>query len=486
MQEWKNTLLRGSNSDQREKYWTAFQKREAAVQASVEQLLEKLPQGSSRDLVSQFKTAHVNMGQGYAQGFSAFVDSGFDSAAGDAAVKGMDRAPAKLLVEASAAIKDRVKGSVILAQTSYDNAVRSSLVIFSGIALVGLLGAAWLARSVVRQIGGDPKHAKDAVERIASGDMSTPVSLKSKDATSLMASLEDMRVKLTGIVENVRESSSAVAKESTLIVTGSAEQGHRAKQLSESLGATASSMQDLSAAVAHNATIATQADQLSENASKVAYDGGRAVAEVVDTMRDIQESSKKVSDITTVIDGIAFQTNLLALNAAVEAARAGPEGRGFAIVAGEVRALAHRSADAANEIKKLITESVQSVQIGGKLVDQAGTTMDEVVSSIAQVKTLLKEINRGGVEQSSAVQRVDNAVNSMEQAIEQSSIAISENVSAAERLRSQSDQLNRGVEIFKLGSGSYEKSSDTTMAEVSENAAENDSLSDAEAFRRAA
>lgn len=450
VQEWKNTLLRGSNTKQREKYWAAFQRRETAVQTYIDQLLITLPANTaSRDLVEQFKAAHITMGQGYRNGFADFESNNYSSAAGDAAVKGMDREPARLLVEATESIAENVRQSLTNAESQYHSAMRLSLAIFSLIAILGFLGAAWLARSVVRQIGGDPSQALSAVFHIAEGNLSSAIPVRSGDKKSLMAALENMRTRLLDMVGQVRQSSVEIANGSSHIADGAADQSTRIDNLTESLKDTATSMNELSTTLEQNATNANEADHLAQQASEVAQKGGEVVAQVVETMQHINTSSKQISDITGVIDGIAFQTNLLALNAAVEAARAGADGRGFAVVASEVGALAKRSADAANEIKKLIGASVQRVERGGQLVDQAGSTMEEVVSSITQVTTLIGEISIASAQQNAAVQDVSNAVSSMDQATQQSARVVEESATSAANLRIQSDELANAVAQFQ-------------------------------------
>lgn len=450
VQEWKNTLLRGSNTEQREKYWSAFQRRETAVQSLISDLQSTLPAGDSRELVEQFKTAHQTMGQGYRNGFNKFVSDNYASSAGDAAVKGMDREPARLLKEAAGSIAESAQLSLVYAQQRYRSAIILSLIIFAVIALVGFLGAAWLARSVVRQIGSDPIEAMEAVHQIAGGDLSRAVPIRSGDDTSLMVALENMRVRLLKIVEQVRENSVEIAKGSVHIASGAEDQSSRIEKISGSLKETADSMAELNSTLEQNAANAKEADQLAHSASEVAQQGGQVVAQVVETMREINVSSQKISDIIGVIDSIAFQTNLLALNAAVEAARAGEEGRGFAVVANEVGALANRSADAANEIKQLIVASVERVDRGGQLVDQAGTTMGQVVSSITQVTTLVSDISSASAEQSSAVQQVSDAVARMDHAIQQSAEVVEESAVGAENLQLQSDGLVSVVAQFHL------------------------------------
>ncbi|MHB8949709.1 MAG: methyl-accepting chemotaxis protein, partial [Rhodoferax sp.] len=256
-------------------------------------------------------------------------------------------------------------------------------------AMIGALIAWALTRSITRQLGGEPDYASNVAREIAAGNLAVQVHVVSGDTTSLLAAIKTMRDSLAKVVATVRTGSEGVSTASSEIAQGNHDLSARTEQQASALEETAASMEELSSTVKQNADNARQANQLSMSASTVAVKGGAVVAQVVDTMKGINDSSKKISDIISVIDGIAFQTNILALNAAVEAARAGEQGRGFAVVASEVRSLAGRSADAAKEIKSLINASVERVEQGTLLVDQAGVTMAEVVSAIKHVTDLM-------------------------------------------------------------------------------------------------
>lgn len=451
VQEWKNTLLRGSNPAQREKYWTRFQAKQIEVGEQIDALLLKMADSDARVLVNNFKLAHQQMGIGYEQGFNAYTQSGNQSAIGDSAVKGMDREPAKLLYEAAAMLEEQVYQAVLAAQHSGSLAVRSSYIFLAAIALLGLVGAGWLARSLSREIGGDPKVALESIKRIADGDMSQPVPLNNGDTSSVMAGMEQMRQSLIGVITQVRLSSDQIAVGSAEISSSSSDQSHRIVELASSLEETAASMEELGSTVGQNAENAGKADKLAKNASMVAKVGGEVVAEVVNTMKEINTSAQQIVDIIAVIDSIAFQTNLLALNAAVEAARAADQGRGFAVVATEVRALAHRSSDAANEIKELINTSVERVEKGSQLVDKAGVTMNEVVESISCVTELMGNISLASSEQSEAVRQVGQAVNQMDQATQQSASKVEQSEVSATSLRTQSTELVAAMSQFQLG-----------------------------------
>ena len=450
VQEWKNTLLRGKELDQRDKYWTAFKTREQEVASLVGSLVERLEPGEAKALIQRFQAAHQAMGSSYESGFNAFVESGFQSAVADEVVSGMDRAPASLLAEAANYFEEKMREDIKHEQESFAPTMILSFSMLAVVCFFGLVLTGWLARSITRQLGGDPGAALDAVRRIAKGDMSTAVTLRHNDESSIMAGVEIMRQSLVSVVGQVRNSSDGIATGSAKIASSGAEQSGRIEQLASSIEKTAATVEQLGSTVAQNATNAEEANDLAQTASSVAQKGGSVVSEVVHTMHDINDSSQKIVDIIAVIDSIAFQTNLLALNAAVEAARAGEEGRGFAVVASEVRALAHRSSHAANEIKQLITDSVETVAKGGELVDKAGSTMNDVVSSIGRVTELMGDISHASLEQSTAVAEVGQAVSSMDTSIRQSTSMVQENAVAAASLRNQSGELVQAVSMFKV------------------------------------
>jgi methyl-accepting chemotaxis protein len=352
-----------------------------------------------------------------------------------------------------------VKESVAFAEESMTNFARLEaatlwveiLLLAFGAALLGGLGL-WIRGSVWRAVGGEPAKAAAIARAVTQGDLSVHVDVQQGDRTSIMAALGQMRVALSSIVSQVRSSSDNIATGSSEISQGNHDLSHRTEQQASSLEETAAAMEELSATVKQNADNARQANQLALGASTVAIRGGEVVGQVVHTMKGINDSSKKIADIISVIDGIAFQTNILALNAAVEAARAGEQGRGFAVVASEVRSLAGRSADAAKEIKGLITASVERVAQGTVLVDQAGATMTEVVSSIKRVTDIMGEISSASVEQSAGVAQVGEAITQMDEATQQNAALVEESAAAAESLSSQAEQLVQAVAVFTLDS----------------------------------
>ncbi|MCF8168497.1 MAG: cache domain-containing protein [Rhodoferax sp.] len=314
-----------------------------------------------------------------------------------------------------------------------------------------LLGVGYyISRGILGQLGGEPTYAAAVTQRIAEGDLAVSIDLKHPDQSSLLVAIAAMRDQFAAIVRQVRDGSEGVSTASAEIAQGNNDLSARTESQASALEQTAASMEQLSATVSQNADNARQANQLAQTASSTAVRGGEVVGHVVETMRGINDSSRKIADIIGVIDGIAFQTNILALNAAVEAARAGEQGRGFAVVASEVRSLAGRSASAAKEIKHLITDSVRQVEQGTTLVDQAGTTMAEVVSSIQRVTDIMGEISAASGEQSAGVSQIGEAVTEMDQVTQQNAALVEQMAAAASSLRSQAHALVEVVAVFKL------------------------------------
>ena len=333
-------------------------------------------------------------------------------------------------------------------QSSYDMA--RTLVI--GVLLVGIAVAVALGLWITRLITVPVGEAVQATREIAGGNLTVDVAAHSQDEIGqLLQGLTDMRDNLARVVAGVRRNAESVATASAQIATGNHDLSARTESQASALEETAASMEELGSTVRQNADNARQANQLALNASTVAAQGGDVVAQVVDTMRGINDSSRKIADIIGVIDGIAFQTNILALNAAVEAARAGEQGRGFAVVAGEVRSLAQRSAEAAKEIKGLITASVERVEQGTQLVDKAGETMTEVVAAIRRVTDIMGEISAASSEQSAGVAQVGEAVTQMDQVTQQNAALVEEMAAAASSLKSQAEDLVQVVSVFRLG-----------------------------------
>jgi len=319
-----------------------------------------------------------------------------------------------------------------------------------GLALTVVLGL-FIARTLTRAISGGVSYAASLTRKVAQGDLSSTINPNTQDEIGqLLQALRDMQGSLAQLVTRVRQGSEGVANASGEIAQGNSDLSARTESQASALEETAASMEQLGSTVKQNADNARQANQLAQTASTVAVKGGEVVTQVVDTMKGINDSARKIHDIISVIDGIAFQTNILALNAAVEAARAGEQGRGFAVVAAEVRSLAGRSAEAAKEIKTLITDSVNRVEQGNALVDQAGSTMHEVVTAIRRVTDIMGEISSASSEQSAGVAQVGEAITQMDQTTQQNAALVEQMAAAASSLKSQSQDLVQTVALFRL------------------------------------
>uniref|UniRef100_UPI0035E44601 methyl-accepting chemotaxis protein n=1 Tax=Comamonas jiangduensis TaxID=1194168 RepID=UPI0035E44601 len=338
----------------------------------------------------------------------------------------------------------------------------------AGLALLAVVVAAallWvMVRTLRQELGGDPADARAALRRVAEGDLSDD-QLVGKPL-GLMAELQGMRQSLRELVQQVQTASAEMLHASSEIAQGNADLSMRTESQASALEETAASMEQLNVTVRQNADNAQTANQLALSASDVAQQGGTVVERVVDTMKGISASSHRIADIINVIDGIAFQTNILALNAAVEAARAGEQGRGFAVVASEVRALAKRSADAAKEIKDLITTSLERVENGSTLADQAGGTMQDMVGAIRRVTDIMGEISAASHEQSSGVAQVGEAITQMDQATQQNAALVEESAAAAQGLRNQAESLLRAISRFQLERGAASSAHSAPAAKV--------------------
>ena len=335
-------------------------------------------------------------------------------------------------------------------ETSFDRMIRFSVVL----AVIGIAVAVLVCWQFVVGFRRSIQKCIAAAERIGAGDLSaSEVEEGRNEFVTLQTAMARAQGSLQQTVLSVRQATHSIAGASAEIATGNQDLSGRTEQAASSLEETASSMEELTSTVQQSAEAASQANQLAAAAAQSASKGGSVMTQVVSTMEDINQSSRKISDIIGVIDGIAFQTNILALNAAVEAARAGEQGRGFAVVAAEVRSLAQRSANAAKEIKALIQTSVEKVDTGSELVSQAGATMQEIMQSVQRVSDIIGDISAGAREQSDGIAQVNTAINQLDQMTQQNAALVEQSAAAAESLREQADRLGEVVAIFRLESG---------------------------------
>ncbi len=341
----------------------------------------------------------------------------------------------QLTVDAEAAYVDQ-RNSLLLA----------CCIAFAAAAACGV----FIARSLARALGAEPARLSEVAQQVAAGNLRPVAGAAQAQAGSVLASLNTMQANLAKIVGQVRHASDSIATGSAEIAMGNADLSQRTEEQASNLQQTAASMEQLAGTVQSNAGIAQQANQLSNAASQAALKGGEVVSKVVATMQDIADSSRQISDIIGVIDGIAFQTNILALNAAVEAARAGDQGRGFAVVASEVRSLAQRSANAAKEIKRLIGSSVEKVDAGTVQANEAGKSMEDIVTQVKHVNDLLAEISNATTEQSQGIGQVGDAVSQLDQVTQQNAALVEESAAAADSLKQQAARLAEMVGVFKL------------------------------------
>ena len=333
---------------------------------------------------------------------------------------------------------------------------RTSVMIGVGSIVAGVLIAVAIGLLLIRAITRPLREAVRIADAVAAGDLTMKIEPKSNNETGrLLQALKHMNDGLVDLVSKVRSGVDSITTGSQEIAAGNADLSQRTEEQASSLEETASSMEELTSTVKQTSDNARQANQLAAGASAVAVKGGEVVGQVVTTMSGISDSSKKIADIISVIDGIAFQTNILALNAAVEAARAGEQGRGFAVVASEVRTLAQRSAAAAREIKELITDSVRRVEDGTQLVDQAGKTMGEIVGAIKRVADIMADITAAALEQSSGIEQVNQAVMQMDQVTQQNAALVEEAAAAAESMQHQSQGLAQAVSVFKVAHSTH-------------------------------
>ncbi len=449
VQEWKNVLLRGQDAAALDKYWNQFLAQEKEAMSAVREARAGVRDPTILAKLEEFASGHKAAGERYRAALDAFRKSG-DVNANDKLVTGIDRAPVqaledaqRLAVEGGAMATARAVNS---AETGYRTAILGTVAV-----MLAALVLLWLY--VRRTVLSPISEASRFAERIEQGDLAGEIASKSSDEIGqLIGSLARMKRSLGEVVRQVRTSAEAVVTASSQVAAGTTDLSQRTEEQASSLEETAASMEELSSTVRQNADNAREADELARNASKRAEQGGAEVVNVVVTMGDISQSAKRISDIISVIDSIAFQTNILALNAAVEAARAGDQGRGFAVVASEVRSLAQRTAQAAKEIKDLIGHSVEQVDAGTLLVEQAGDTIQALVIDVKRVSGLMGSIAEASAEQSRGVQQVNKTVTEMDKVVQQNAAAVQESAAAAEGMRQQAEALVRAVSAFRLTS----------------------------------
>jgi methyl-accepting chemotaxis protein len=386
----------------------------------------------------------------------AYITSGMEAGnllmKGTAQVAGFDK-ESETLSNDLAKFREQQVSKADKISASASSAAQATMTLMIAGCLISIVLAisigVWIVRSILHQLGGEPAYAAEVMSRVSDGDLTVQVQAKASE--SMLDTLKVMVDKLSSIVGGVRSTTDFIHTTAQQIAAGNSDLSQRTEEQASSLEETASSMEELTSTVKQNAENAKQANQLAANASDIAVKGGQVVGEVVQTMASISSSSKKIVDIISVIEGIAFQTNILALNAAVEAARAGEQGRGFAVVASEVRNLAQRSAAAAKEIKALIGDSVDKVDAGSKQVDQAGATMEEIVSAVKRVTDIMSEIAAASNEQSAGIEQVNQAIIQMDEVTQQNAALVEQAAAAAEAMQEQAAVLMDAVSIFKLG-----------------------------------
>jgi methyl-accepting chemotaxis protein len=448
VQDWKNVLLRGRDAESVDATWKVFVSDEKDVADTAKEARNATPHEDVRNALEKFLSVHKAAGETYRKGLEAFKDSKFDPRTGDKATESASKAPADQLADAEKLATEwgarATAQAVDAAEMGYRLAIVGTIT-----AMLGALVALWVffRRSVLAPMSAASKFAMG----IAQGDLTGKIVARSDDeAGQLVGALGRMNGSLAEVVAKVRASANNVASASMQVAVGTTDLSQRTEEQASSLEETAASMEELASTVRQNADNAKEADELARNAAKRAEQGGNEVGSAVVTMNEISKSAQRISDITSVIDAIAFQTNILALNAAVEAARAGEQGRGFAVVAAEVRSLAQRSAQAAKEIKDLISHSVDEVRNGTAQVEQAGGTIQALVVDVQRVSALMNQIAEASAEQSRGVQQVNKTVTQMDKVVQENASAVQQSAAAAQGMKQQAEMLVEAVSAFTL------------------------------------
>ena len=454
VQEWKNLLLRGGDLASFDKYKTGFAKEGDATRAKLAELKGVLQQlNLPTASVDEALGSHQTLQGKYTEAMAHYDVGNADASAHavDKMVKGIDRAPTAQIDTIVAEVLKASSQRHEVADSETRANLHGTLWLLAGLMVVALgtgVLASWI---ILRSITSPLHHAVATAEQVASGNLLAHIEIDGADETSqMMRALRTMNDSLATVVSQVRSASQMVAHASSEIATGNMDLSSRTENQASSLQETAAAIEQLTTSVRHTADNASEANQLAAQACAVAEQGGTVVGNVVATMTDINESSRKIADIIGVIDGIAFQTNILALNAAVEAARAGEQGRGFAVVASEVRALAQRSANAAREIKTLIAASVECVERGSHLVNDAGSTISSAVSAVQQVRDVIGRISTAVAEQSVGIEQVSQSVNAIDNTMQQNAALVEQSAAAAASLKVQADGLVHSVEFFQV------------------------------------
>jgi methyl-accepting chemotaxis protein len=456
----RNAIL-ADNASERNASLNELSKRLKKVQSSLDEAAQRFPSNEGKSLVNNARKAFLE----YQSAVNATADQLRTEPFSDnresttqlfSIVRPLSNNADQLMSQMMEAKKNNADALNDATDVIYANIKLLLISLTIGGVLLGVLIGIFISRNLTRQLGGEPKDVAAVADDIAAGDLSSVIDTKNARHGSVVNAMHMMQSSLRKVVRTVRSSSESIATGSRQIATGNLDLSSRTEAQASSLEQTASSMEELTSTVKQNADNARQANQMASAASVVALKGGEVVAQVVGTMAAINDSSRKIVDIISVIDGIAFQTNILALNAAVEAARAGEQGRGFAVVASEVRNLAQRSAAAAKEIKVLIEDSVDKVTVGTQLADQAGTTMNEIVQNARKVTDIIGEITTASQEQTNGIEQINQAIMQMDDVTQQNASLVEEAAAASRSLQDQASSLTQIVSIFKLEVNSVE------------------------------